>query len=289
MPESFAGIDVGGTNVKMVLVDREGRLLATERFPTTDDAAASWIVPIRERLAQWQADGAGVASPGLVPPEGRRVAWMEGRMQALKGLDWTERLDLGFSVPVLNDGHAALLGEAWLGAARGTRNAILLTLGTGVGGAAMVDGNVLRGHLGRAGHLGHLCLDPEGVPDIVGTPGSLEDAVGDATVARRTGGRWPTTEALLASTDGAARTVWLLSVRALACGVASLVNVLDPEVVVLAGGIASAGEALTDPLALELDRVEWRPDGQRVRIVLAELGDLSGAIGAARHAMERVP
>src|SRR5207249_12254403 len=126
--------------------------------------------------------GIGVSAPGLAARDERSIAVMPGRLSGLEGLDWTRFLDSPKPVPVLNDAHAALMGEAWLGAARGFRNVILLTLGTGVGGAAMVDGRLLRGHLGRAGHLGHVCLDPAGPPDCAGTPGSLEVAIGNGTL-----------------------------------------------------------------------------------------------------------
>jgi glucokinase len=117
---------------------------------------------------------------------------------------------------VLNDGHAALLGEAWLGSARGFQNVILLTLGTGVGGAAILDGKLLRGQIGRAGHLGHICLDPDGPRDVCGTPGSLEVAIGNCTIGERSRGRFQTTHELVAAyRDGdlEAAGIWLESVR----------------------------------------------------------------------------
>jgi glucokinase len=173
----------------------------------------------------------------------------------------------------------------WQGAARGCRNVILLTLGTGVGGAAMVDGRILVGHLGRAGHLGHVSLDPAGPGDIVGTPGSLEEAIGDCSIERRSGGRYRSTAALMAADDPEAARIWSESVRALAAAIASFINVLDPERVILGGGIVSAGDRLFRPLAAELDRMEWRPHGRRVNVVAASAGDYAGAVGAAWHAM----
>jgi glucokinase len=167
---------------------------------------------------------------------------------------------------------------------------VLLTLGTGVGGGALVDGRLLAGHVGRAGHLGHVTVDADGAPDIVGTPGSLEDAIGECTLAERSGGRFRTTEALVRAAgegDRDAAAVWLRSVRRLACAIASLVNVLDPEVVLLGGGIARAGPALFDPLARFLDALEWRPLGTATPVVPAALGELAGAFGAARHAILR--
>ena len=168
---------------------------------------------------------------------------------------------------------------------------MLLTLGTGVGGAIMVDGRILRGHLGRAGHLGHVSLDPEGGPDVVNTPGSLEDAIGEHNVKQRSSGRFNSTRELVAAVrDGSAEAaeVWLRSVRALAAAIAGFINVLDPEAVVIGGGIADADESLFQPLQAVLDQFEWRPGGARVRLVKAALGRNAGAVGAAYGAMNRM-
>jgi glucokinase len=227
---------------------------------------------------------AGVAAPGLAAHDYRSIACMPERLPGIEGLDWQDFFAAAHPVPVVNDAQGALLGEAWLGAARSTRHAVLLTLGTGVGGAAMIDGRLLRGHLGRAGHFGHMSLDPGWTPDIVGAPGSLEDAIGDCSLLARTCGRFASTKALVAACrrgDADARRVWATSVRALAAAIASIVNALDPEVVVIGGGISRSGPALFVPLRRHLDRFEWRPQGARVRVVAAALGDRAGAYGAA--------
>jgi glucokinase len=232
----------------------------------------------------------GVAAPGLPAPEGDAIAFMPGRLRGLEGLRWDKLLCVSAPVPVLNDSQAALLGETWLGAARGARNVVLLTLGTGVGGAALVDGHLLRGHLGRAGHLGHISLNPAGPLDVANAPGSLEWAIGDCTIKERTCGEFDSTARLVAASrrgHAEARRVWLESVRCLAAAVSSLINVLDPEVVVIGGGIANAGASLFRPLARFLDRFEWRPGGQKARIVPARLGDSAGAFGAAWSALQQ--
>ena len=165
---------------------------------------------------------------------------------------------------------------------------VLFTLGTGVGGAAMVDGRLLRGHIGRAGHLGHASLDPDGPPDCAGTPGSLEVAIGNCTIQARSGGRFHTTHDLIAAHlkgDAEASAIWLKSVKALAAAICSFINILDPEAVIVGGGIARAGAALFGPLQRFLERMEWRPGGHRARILPAQLGELAGAFGAAHNSL----
>ena len=283
------GIDLGGSSIKAVTVTPEGHLLAEAQVPFVD-RDREWAYKLRALVRDFEAQqGAvaaaiGIAAPGLADPAGRFIAHMPGRLIGIERLDWSEWLGTAQPIPVLNDAHAALLGEVWLGAARGLTNAFMLTLGTGVGGAAWVDGRLLHGHLGRAGHLGHTVLDFLGPLDDVQTPGSLEHEVGNKTISTRSGGRFPTTKALVAAHlggDELATRIWNRSLRALAAGIASLVNVLDPEAVILGGGVAEAGEALFEPLRGEMNRVEWRPGGSAVRVVPAQLGGLAGAYGAA--------
>jgi glucokinase len=289
------GLDLGGTNVKGLAVTTSGKVLAELSLPTGDAGDKTWIRNVERVRAGLQKntgkepDFIGVAAPGLAAPDQRSIAFMPERLSGLENLVWQEYFDVSHPVPVLNDAQAALLGEVWRGAARGSSNVILLTLGTGVGGAAMADGRLLRGHLGRAGHFGHLSLDPKGPPDITGTPGSLEDAIGDATIQKRSQGRFDSTRALVKAArrgDVEARRTWKDSIRALAAATASLINILDPEVVILGGGIARAGAILFRPLKRFLNDFEWRPGGARALIVPARLGDRAGAFGAAWNAIQ---
>lgn len=294
------GFDLGATHTKWVAVTRRGRVIDHGVYATQDHESedrpttAFWAGAIRghvsayERKAGGAALGVGVAAPGLASEDGRFIAHMPGRLSGLERLDWTDFLEHPRRVPVLNDAHAALVAETWRGAAKGLSDAVLLTLGTGVGGAIMMGGRLVYGRMGRAGHLGHICLNPAGPPDVTGVPGSLEDAIGECTLEDRSEGRFTNTRELIAAYmrgDRDAAVVWLASVFALACGIASLVNVLDPEAVVLGGGITQAGPALFNPLADFLEEVEWRPGDVRVKIIPAKLGPFAGAIGAARLAL----
>lgn len=290
---TFIGLDVGGTNIKCVAFNSAGQTLAEETSPTSDDGTKSWLTRARDVakkiLAEVPSDTrVGLAAPGLPARDGYSIATMPARLHGLEDLNWQKWLDLPQPVPVFNDGQAALLAETWLGAAKGCANVLLLTLGTGVGGAAIVDGRLLRGHIGRAGHLGHFCLNPDGPLDIVGTPGSLEDAIGEHTIHIRTKGRFSSTRELVAAYESGsaeAAETWLRSVKALGAALASLINMFDPETVVIGGGIADANDSLFVPLRAALDQFEWRPRGYAIKLVKASLGHIAGAAGAAYGAL----
>jgi glucokinase len=289
------GIDLGGSSIKAVAATPAGEALSRHNIAFDPACNMEWAEKVRALVEQIQREHEalpaciGLSAPGLAAADGRSIACMPERLQGLEGLDWTRFLGAARPVPVLNDAHAALLGEVWVGAAHRMQNVILLTLGTGVGGAAMVDGRLLRGHIGRGGHLGHASLDPDGPADCTGTPGSLEVAIGNCTIQERSRGRFQTTHDLIAAHlkgDAEATAIWMKSVKALAAAVCSFINILDPEAVIIGGGIARAGKALFEPLQQFLDPIEWRPLGQRAKIVPAQLGEFAGAFGAASNVLK---
>jgi len=288
------GIDLGGSSVKAVVVTPEGRLLEQANTPFASGSDMDWADTIRNLVQALQEKlghpvrHVGLSAPGLAAADGRSIAYMPGRLEGLVGLNWMEQLEMEHPVPVLNDAQAALLGEAWLGAARPFRNVLLLTLGTGVGGAVMAEGRLLRGHTGKAGHLGHVCLDADGVPDICGIPGSLEDMIGNCTIKDRTRGTFATTHELIAAHragDALATSVWNRSLHMLACAIGSFTNILDPEAIIIGGGIARAGDLLFEPLRRRVRKLEWHVCDHQVKLLPAELGELAGAYGAARNAL----
>ncbi len=290
MPHPYLiGLDLGGTSVKGVAVSADGSELGrlhesyNLEVPMAFREAVQGVAARLEAGQSSPAASIGLSAPGIAAADGRSIAFMPERFPGLVGLDWARVLHRP-NIPVLNDAHAALLGEAWLGAARDARNAILLTLGTGVGGAVLAEGRLLRGWSGKAGHLGHVSLDPGGPLDITGTPGSLEDAIGNHNLQERSGGRFQTTHDLIRAHeagDGDATALWLRSVRALAAAIVGFTNVLDPELVIIGGGIARCGETLFDPLRDMVSQFEWKVCGRAVRIAPAQLGEWAGAYGAA--------
>jgi glucokinase len=285
------GLDLGATRLKAVVVENDGTILDQIARPTQPKAWMEQVAKLlKELLPMYGGElQIGVCAPGL-PNRARDSIWdCAGKISGLEGLNWQKHLSWERPIPVMNDAQAALLGENWLGAAAGCKNVALFTLGTGIGGAPMVDGVLLRGALGRAGHFGHISINPDGPLSVFNSPGSLEDAFGNLTLERRSKGRFRDSLDLVRAVeegDSCAMQTWDRAVRDLARGIVSVINAFDPELVLLGGGIAAAGESLLTALRPKLDIWEWRPGGIGVELRLASLGEWAGAFGAAQEAMK---
>ena len=286
------GIDLGGSHVKTVVVSSEGETLAKHNLPFNPSIKMDWGRCIKKTIEETEAkqhspaDNVGLSAPGLAALDGSCIIHMPDRLEGLVNLNWQDYLNLDQPVPVVNDGHAALLGEAWLGAAKGFKNVILLTLGTGVGGAALVEGKLLRGRTGKGGHFGHTSLGSGRPLDICNCPNSLELAIGNCSVPERSNNRFSHTGELMSAIkngDEEAEKIWLKSIEDLATAICSFSNILDPEAIIIGGGIANAGDRLFKPLRDFLDPILWQTDDYELKLIPAELGDLAGAYGAAAH------
>jgi glucokinase len=288
MSEIVIGIDLGGTRIKAVAIDADGHILHQHYQATNDGDDAIWknaiAVSVNELKSKLSLDQVlvGISAPGLPNSRNSAIAFMPGRLQGLENFEWSEFL--GTPTYVLNDAISAMMAEAKFGAAKGRKNVAMFTLGTGVGGAILIDGKAYQGAFNKAGHLGHMVIDCNGEPDCIGIPGSLEDAIGNCSIGKRSSGKFASTHALLEamrSGDEFAREIWLTSVKKLAIGIASLTNIISPEMIILGGGITEAGADLFEPLEKFMVNYEWRAGGHQTQIVKAEYGDLAGAVGAA--------
>ena len=182
-------------------------MLEQKMVPTEDgkliDNVPAFVSSVRKLIDDFSGQAGkklsniGLSAPGLVQKNGRAIGYMPGRLQGIQGLDWSNLIDSDHIVHIINDAHAALMGEVWQGSAKCLSDVIMITLGTGVGGAVMSDGKLLKGAIGRAGHLGHMSVNFEGAPDICSTPGSIEDAIGNATILERSSSRFETTHDLI--------------------------------------------------------------------------------------------
>lgn len=292
--EFAIGIDLGGTRIKGTVVDADGNMLHKIYMPTYDGDGAIWKHAVAETVTELlqKVDGrgrvVGISAPGLPSDDHSVIAYMPGRMQGLENFLWKEFLQK--PTYVLNDAVAALIAETTSGLAKNKKHVVMLTLGTGVGGAIMIDGKPYLGAFNKAGHIGHMVINDELESDVTGMPGSLEDCIGNCTIEKRSEGKFNSTHELLhayKAGDEFAKQVWLRSVRHLAIGLASITNILSPEVIILGGGIAEAGEILFAPLGEYMAQFEWRTGGNKVNIIKAVYGDLAGTIGAASFAMNK--
>jgi glucokinase len=232
----------------------------------------------------------GLSAPGVANEDNRCIAFMPERFKGLEGFIWGDFL--GTPVKVLNDAHAALWAEAKWGVGKGLQNVVMFTLGTGIGGGLLIDGKLHQGFMKRAGHLGHVSINAnDTITSIAGTPGSLEDAVGEITLPHRSSKRFDSTHELVKAYKAGdiwATYVWLNSIRMLSVSIVSFCNAFSPDLVVLAGGITKAGDDLLKPLQSFLDIYEWRPGGNPTPIKIAEYEDFAGAIGAALYARDHM-
>lgn len=295
MKKNFAiGIDLGGTRIKGVVIDADGNMLHQIYTPTNDGEGEVWkeavAVTVRSLKEKLDIDKmiVGISAPGLPNKENTAIAFMPGRLEGLENFIWSNYLQC--PAYVLNDGVAALVAEAKSGAAKNSINAVMVTLGTGVGGALLIHGKPYQGSFNKAGHIGHMVIDSNGDCDVTGMPGSLEEAIGNCSVNKRSSGKFNSTKELIEAADNGdvfAKEVWFTSVRKLALSLASVSNFISPDTIVVGGGIAESNDDLFIPLNKWFDEFEWQPGGIRPQIVKAALGDLAGAMGAACFALSK--
>ena len=291
------GVDVGGTKILAAVVSRDGSLGVRLERPSdhsSQDALLAELDSLVEELhrAEPEAVALGFGVPSRIDQRSGHA--LKSVNIPLEGVDLRDRMREQHGLPVAldNDANAAAIAEWQVGAARGARNVVMLTLGTGVGGGLILDGRPYRGATGSGAELGHIVLEPGGPPCGCGGHGHLESfAAGSAAdrVARSLYGDGSDAHELVRrGRDGEPEAVEALAGigRYLGSGIATFVNVFEPELVVVGGGFGDAGELLLGP-AREVVAVEGlEPARDNVRIVEAELGIEAGVIGAGMVAFE---
>ena len=289
------GIDLGCTNIKAVLIDEAGNVLKDTRQPTREQDDQFWKASVRNILLQLkkESDGPvnsiGLCAPGLANAGNTRIACMPGRLPGLENFDWSSFT--GETIHVLNDAHAALIAETSFGAGKGMKHVLMITLGSGVGGGLLVNGQLYQGTSQMAGHFGHITVDASAYTrDVTNMPGSIEDAIGNITISQRSYGQYQTTLDLIEAYERGetfATWLWLDAVRKLAISIASGINLVAPQAVIIGGGIGQAGDSLMRPLKTFLEMYEWNPAGQSTPLIPAKFSDMAGAIGAAGFAFSK--
>lgn len=307
------GVDIGGTTIKAAIVDHDGSIRASRNAPTPralDDFYAAIEALIHSLCGPGVIpQGVGIGCKGIIDPVTSRVEVLPGTVHYLEGQVLSElvapHLPAGVNVAADNDARAALAGEVTWGAARGRHNVVMLTLGTGVGGAMVVDGKLVRGSSGVAGHLGHYTIDPEGPLCICGNRGCVETYFSacaiesEAYAAVRRGVETALAQipkqppscadvfAAAAAGDAVASGVIRRSTSTLSAAIAGLIFIFDPELVVLAGQISTAGEALFAPVRQDVAARTGAFFRREIPILPSQLEDRAGVIGAAALALNR--
>lgn len=292
MTTRVIGVDIGGTALKLGQFGADGTCYGRLQLATPQPAYPELVLDaiaagITELDPQHQAEAIGVGTPGPTDATGRvaRVAINLAGWHDVPLADWLEA-KTGRSTLLANDANCAGLGEAWLGAGKDLQDLIVLTLGTGVGGAVILNGQLFVGRSGAAGELGLITLNPDGPPCNSGNQGSLEQHCSVQAVRRETGQEPGDLAKKAADGDGDAIAFWREYGRNLGAGLASLIYVLTPEAVILGGGI-SAGAALFLPTTqAEIERRVLPSSREGLQLLVAQLGNQAGVVGAARLALQ---
>lgn len=312
MGDKVLAVDLGGTNLRMAVVDRDGHIEHRERCSTPQvndpDAIVSAIAGLAE-LCQ-KAIGSkspigilGAAVPAILNLREGKID-IAPNLPMLDGVAFEPKLKnkLGMDVILENDATAAAIGEHWLGASSGFENSICVTLGTGVGGGIIINGQPLRGPDGTAGEIGHICVEPNGHPCGCGSWGCVEQ-YSSATAVVRIAGELAATygSSIDMSRPFTAKDVYLAAKQGdrtavetfkkmgsyLGLALAGLVNALNPEVIVFAGGMSAAWDVFIEETRAQIKKRAFREPALRVKLVRAELGDDAGILGAASLALTK--
>lgn len=313
MAEYYVGIDIGGMTIKGIVLDKDGKALCEDVAVTGSenggdfmcDIIAELVFSMLKKCGVDKEDAhVGVGCPGIIDSE-NGVLVFSGNLN-LRDYPLASKLKerIGISVKITNDANAAALGEAKFGAGKNYKNSILVTLGTGVGGGIIIDGELFEGYRSAGAEIGHMVIERHGDVCTCGRRGCFEAYCSATALVKRTkrqmeenpgSAMWTkyTAETAngktafeFADTDIDAKEVVDWYLKYLACGLANLANIFRPEIIMLGGGVSEQGERLTAPLQKLVDKelfggTEYAP----VKIVKASLGSKAGAYDAAALAM----
>ncbi len=314
------GIDLGGTKIASAVVDDRGATLSRDEVSTPADEGTEAVIETLLKSGRRALDRAGISiddlasigigAPGLVNAA-TGIVHTSPNLPGWRDVPLRDLLDRAFGnkVFVINDAKAAAVGEFHFGAGRGCRHFIYTTLSTGIGGGIVIDGQIYTGATGMAGEIGHMVIDDEGPLCSCGNHGCWEMLASGTALARearrriesgastimldKVGGEIDKIDARLvhgAAIEGDALAVELIKRTAyyIGVGLANIVNIFNPERIVIGGGLANIGDILLKPAYEEAARRAFSQPFQAVQFVTAELGGDSGIIGAAAYARQQM-
>jgi glucokinase len=287
------GIDLGGTAIKLGRFTEDGICLQSLTVPTPQPAYPDETIEMMsyaiDKLAPSLVNisAIGIGTPGPADINGR-VAKIAINLEGWIDIPVATIIQSRTGIPAIvgNDGNCAGLGENWLGAGRNYRNSILLTLGTGVGGAVFINGELFTGHAGSAGELGLISFDPDGHQCKSGNNGSLEQFLSGQAIRRITGKEPQEMGKLAAAGDRSALEFWDNYGRNLGIGLTSIIYILTPEVAIIGGGISASAKYFLPAAQREIERRVMETSRPKFKLIAAELGNQAGITGAAKLAWE---
>ena len=302
-------VDLGGTHLRVALVDDTGRILNQHKQDTpTGDSAAEIIDALVQVSERWGGNELPIVATSIMVPGAvdcaRAVVVQAPNLPSLVNFPLKTELErrLGWPVYLENDANAAVVGEMWQGAARGCRDVVSVTLGTGVGGGVILGGKLWRGSHGSGGEIGHTTVDPfSGLKCKCGNTGCLElfaSATAIVRMTQETLSSFPETslkcDELTAEKvydagkqgDDLALAVFKRFGMYLGIGLANLINLIDPEIIVITGGVVNGWDLFADEMYRQVEERAFRTTAQQVKIAKAECGDNAGLLGAARLALQ---
>ncbi len=305
------GIDIGGTNVKLGLVDERGKVLLHDTFQTRHAPSRAemldklvahvGVLSAEARSLGFRVSGVGIGAPGPIDVE-RGFVYFFPNLPGWKNTPLKKILEKRLRLPVFldNDANAMALGESKFGAGRGSKNVIALTLGTGVGGGLVLDGKLFHGATFSAAEIGHMVVDPNGPRCACGNHGCIEAFVGNGYFVREVRNRLKGRQSMLKrwikegkeltpklvqeaarQGDAFSREQWKRTGDRLGTFLAGLANLLNPERIVIGGGIALGGELVLGPVRVAFKKKAFPIASRFVKVMPAVLGNDAGLVGAA--------
>ncbi|BAZ43362.1 ROK family protein [Chondrocystis sp. NIES-4102] len=286
--QEVIGVDLGGTAIKIGRFLRDGTCLQTISLPTPQPAQPQAVLSaiaqgVDQINSNCTATAIGLGVPGPTDPS-RRIAKKSINLPGWDDVPVADFLETATGLPTIleNDANCAAIGEAWLGAAKNFQDFILLTLGTGVGGAIFINGKLFTGRCGAAGELGLITLNPDGFPCRSGNQGSLEQYASIGAIIRNTGKDPAVMGKLASAKDREALEFWRSYGRYLGAGIASLIYILTPEAVIIGGGISASAEFFLPATRSEIEQRVVSPSRPDLQLLVAQLGNDAGMLGAAK-------
>ncbi len=303
MSDLVLAADLGGTNLRMAAVDSVGHPHNITKRPVPKDVSPAGLIDLVGEMSRVCRDGLdgevraiGFTAPSPIPLDFDGILTKLPNLGSVTGMNFKRDLEDLFKLPVFmeNDATAAAIGENWIGASRNVQTSVCVTLGTGIGGGIIINGEPLRGPDGIGGEIGHITVEPDGRPCKCGSTGCIEEYASATAITRmaveagmNVANAREVYEAWQAG-DELAEMVFATMGRYLGITLASLANTLNPEMFVICGGVTAGWDAFSHHVTEEIQKRAYPDATKRAPVVRCQLGDNAGIIGAARSAFLRV-